>query len=135
MFGASASGKPTDFDSVIRRFESCRPIHFIRHEYKGFAMGVEEKIKERIVSALDPQMVEVVDESAGHAQGGSSHFRSLVVSSAFEGLSAVQRQRKVFQALGSELMRGIHAFSQQTYTPKEWEEKGELRKSPPCRRR
>ena len=98
-------------------------------------MSIEEKIKERILSALNPQLVEVVDESAGHAQGGSSHFRSLVVSAEFEGLSAVQRQRRVFQALGPQLMQEIHAFSQQTYTPKEWEEKGELRKSPPCNRR
>jgi hypothetical protein len=27
--GVSASGKPTDFDSVIRRFNPCHPIHFL----------------------------------------------------------------------------------------------------------
>lgn len=27
--GASASGKPTVFGIVIRRFESCRPNHFV----------------------------------------------------------------------------------------------------------
>lgn len=26
--GVSSSGKTTDFDSVIRRFDPCHPIHF-----------------------------------------------------------------------------------------------------------
>ena len=74
--------------------------------------------------AADP--VEVVDEShlhAGHAgaRGGGGHFRALVVSSRFEGRSAVERQRLVYAALADQMGQEIHALSLQTLTPAQWQ--------------
>ena len=74
--------------------------------------------------AADP--VEVVDEShlhAGHAgaRGGGGHFRALVVSSRFEGRSAVERQRLVYAALADQMGSEIHALALKTLTPAQWE--------------
>ena len=38
--GMSPSGKAPDFDSGIRRFESCHPSHNIIYDYKWFASSV-----------------------------------------------------------------------------------------------
>lgn len=73
------------------------------------------EIKARM-AALDPQHLEVIDESmlhAGHAgaKGGGGHYRLTVVSAVFAGRSQVERHRLVYQALG-ELMQGrIHALA------------------------
>lgn len=59
---------------------------------------------------------EVVDESDGC--GGK--FSVIVVSKEFAGKSLIQRHRLVNAALADEL-KTIHAFSQKTFTPEQWE--------------
>ena len=96
-------------------------------------MSVKEQMESRIESHFKPAVLKIIDESPNHARAGSSsHFRILIVSSAFEGLNSVQRHRRVFQAIGSEIMNKVHAVSQQTYTPNEWNKEGVLRESAPC---
>ncbi|MGE0740184.1 MAG: BolA family protein [Hyphomonadaceae bacterium] len=64
-----------------------------------------------------PSAIELVDESnkhAGHAgarPGGETHYRLRLVSSAFDGLTRVARQRLVYQALREEFDTGLHALS------------------------
>lgn len=88
-------------------------------------MNVAGKIETKITAALAPERLEVKDEShlhAGHAgarPGGQSHFRLLIVSSRFEGLSRVARQRLVNDALREELRGEIHALAMKTLTPAE----------------
>ena len=54
--------------------------------------------------------------------GDGAHFEALIVSSAFEGLSRIQRQQAVYKALGGRMESGeIHALSMRTLTPAEWE--------------
>lgn len=54
--------------------------------------------------------------------GDGAHFEALIVSSAFEGLSRIQRQQAVYKALGGRMESGeIHALSMRTLTPTEWE--------------
>ena len=82
---------------------------------------IERKLRER----LDAVHVEVVDEShkhAGHAgaASGAGHFRALVVSPRFEGLSRLAAQREVYAALGEEMGPEIHALSIRTATPEAW---------------
>lgn len=82
---------------------------------------IERKLFERL-AALH---VEVVDEShlhVGHAgaASGGGHFRALVVSPRFEGLSRVVAQRLVYEALGDEMGGEIHALSVRTLTPERW---------------
>ena len=88
-------------------------------------MRVATAIRERLQTALAPERLEVVDEShlhAGHAgarPGGESHFRLLVVASAFAGRSRVERQRMVHAALADLLRSDIHALAMATRTPEE----------------
>lgn len=79
-------------------------------------------------AALSPTHIEVIDEShlhAGHAgaAGGGGHFRALLVSSHFEGLSGMARQRLVYGALGDWMGREIHAFTMRTLSPEEWSQR------------
>ena len=88
-------------------------------------MRVATAIRERLQTALAPERLEVVDEShlhAGHAgarPGGESHFRLLVVASAFAGRTRVERQRMVHAALADLLRTDIHALAMATRTPEE----------------
>ncbi|XP_030371028.1 bolA-like protein 2 [Scaptodrosophila lebanonensis] len=74
--------------------------------------NLEDKLKEQ----LQAQYVRAVDESDGC--GGK--FSVIVVSELFRGKPLLQKHRLVNKALAEELQQ-IHAFSQKTYTPEEWE--------------
>jgi acid stress-induced BolA-like protein IbaG/YrbA len=54
-------------------------------------------------------------------EGDGRHFDALVVSSAFEGKSRVQRHQLVYAALGSRMREEVHALSIKALTPAEWE--------------
>ena len=88
-------------------------------------MTVADAIKEKLAAAFSPARLEVRDEShlhkghAGARPGGESHFRILVVSAAFEGLSRVARQRAVNAVLKDELAGPVHALSMTVLTPAE----------------
>lgn len=70
-----------------------------------------ESIKSGIEAGLACERVEV--------SGDGQHFQALVVSSAFEGKSRVQRHQLVYRALGDRMREEIHALSMQTLTPEE----------------
>lgn len=88
-------------------------------------MPVSDSIQQKLTTALAPQRLEVIDEShlhAGHSgarEGGESHFRLLVVSASFEGLSRVARQRLINDLLRDELAGTVHALAMKTLTPDE----------------
>jgi BolA protein len=89
-----------------------------------------ERIEKRLREALEVTHLEVIDEShlhAGHAgaRGGAGHFRAVIVSERFEGLSRVKAQQLVFATLGDEMRTEIHAFSMKTFTPEAWLEAGQ----------
>jgi len=89
------------------------------------AQTMVEKIRENLSQAFSPMSLDVIDEShlhAGHAgarAGGESHFRVEIVSSSFEGMSRVARQRDVYKALANEMAEQIHALALTTRTPDE----------------
>ena len=91
-------------------------------------MSIEETIREKLTQYLAPDELEVIDEShlhAGHAgarEGGESHFRIMVVSPQFEGLTRVARQRMINDILRAELAGPIHALAMKTLTPDEAEQ-------------
>ena len=88
-------------------------------------MSVAATIERKLTAALQPTRVKVVDESelhkghAGHRPGGESHFRVEIVSTAFEGKSRVDRQRRIYEILADELKAGVHALALRTLTPAE----------------
>lgn len=86
-------------------------------------MTVADRI-ERKLSALEPQSLEVVDESAAHAghegaKSGGGHYRLVIVARAFEGKPAQLRHRMVYDALGPMMRHEIHALAIKAYAPGE----------------
>jgi BolA family transcriptional regulator, general stress-responsive regulator len=88
-------------------------------------MQVAQRIREKLTVALNPERLEITDEShrhAGHSgsrPGGETHFRVAVVATAFEGKSRLERQRLVYAALKDEMSQQIHALSLVTRAPGE----------------
>ena len=50
---------------------------------------------ETALAALQPQVLQVEDESHMHSRGKESHFKVLLVSDVFDGVRKVQRHQKV----------------------------------------
>lgn len=88
-------------------------------------MQVRTLMQQKLTAGLSPERLEIVDESHrhhGHAGAnpeGESHFHIEIVSTAFEGKSAVARQRLVYGLLAEELRSRVHALSLNTLTPAE----------------
>jgi len=80
-------------------------------------------MREKLSRAFAPSKLDIVDDSdkhkghAGAREGGESHFTVKIESAAFEGLSRVERQRLVHQALAEELAGPVHALSVQASAP------------------
>ena len=94
-------------------------------------MSMQQRI-EAALGALQPQYLQVLDESHMHSRGLETHFKAVVVSPQFAGLGAVRRHQQVYAVLG-ELMGQVHALALHTYTPQEWAEQGVAPASPTCR--
>jgi len=98
-------------------------------------MTIQADIEKKISDALNPEYLEVLNESHTHnvPPGSESHFKVTVVSSDFEDKMLVARHRMLNTLLKEELEGEVHALSLNTLTPEEWVEKGnKVRKSPPC---
>lgn len=83
-----------------------------------------EMIRERLLDALEPELLEIEDEShlhAGHAgaRDGRGHFRVMLVSAAFTSLPRIRRHRLVYEAVGNLMETDIHALTIQAYAPGE----------------
>ncbi len=83
-----------------------------------------EKIRSALQLALQPQHIEIEDDShlhAGHAgaASGRGHFTVRVVAEAFAGKSLVARHRMVYAAVDALMQTDIHALSIRAVTPQE----------------
>jgi stress-induced morphogen len=80
---------------------------------------MEDRIRQKLTSALVPLVLEIRDDSAKHAghegmgqqELRNMHFRIKIVSVAFKTLSRLERHRWVHELLADELKGGIHALS------------------------
>jgi BolA protein len=86
---------------------------------------------ENALQALQPEHLQVLDESHMHSRGQETHYKAVIVSPQFAGLNAVKRHQKAYAAVG-ELMQQIHALALHTYTPEEWAVQGSAPASPVC---
>ena len=82
----------------------------------------QQEIGRRLEAALQPQLIEVIDESHQHvghagARDGRGHFKLYIVSSRFSGLKLVQRHRLIYQALGDLMQTDIHALAIEAELP------------------
>jgi BolA protein len=88
-------------------------------------MAAEDMIRERLMVALEPIRLDVINEShlhAGHRSSpgtGESHFRVLVVSPMFAGKSRVERHRLVNETLADLLKGKVHALAIKAHAPGE----------------
>jgi BolA protein len=76
------------------------------------------------LSVLEPEKIEIVDESARHAghegaKSGGGHYLLTIVSRKFSGKSTLARHRLVYDALQEMMHKNIHALSVKAYTPEE----------------
>jgi len=92
-------------------------------------MRVADLIRQKLTASFSPAELVVTDESAKHAghagsrAEGETHFDVRIVSKSFDGLSRVERQRRVYAVLADELKTQVHALSVITLTPAEvWQE-------------
>lgn len=88
-------------------------------------VSVADEITARLVAALAPTQLDVINESAHHSGhmgddgSGESHFRVVVESPVFAGLSRVSRQRLINQALADLLAERVHALAIRAIAPGE----------------
>jgi len=97
-------------------------------------MSMQITIEKKLNKTLQPDFLEIVNESSMHSGPATeSHFKVVAVSKAFEGKMLIARHRMVNEALADEL-NSIHALSLHTMTPDEYFEKaGKVADSPQCK--
>jgi len=82
-----------------------------------------ELIKQKLNESIQPELIEIIDDSASHAghagakQGG--HYNVTIVAEAFEGKTLVQRHQLIYQVLGDLMKNEIHALGINALTPSE----------------
>jgi BolA protein len=92
-------------------------------------MSVATTIEQKLTAAFAPIVLELQDESARHAghagatrgdgSKGETHFHVRLVSPVFQGLSRVERQRRIHAVLKDELAGPVHALSLALLAPSE----------------
>lgn len=83
-----------------------------------------QAIKQLLSDALNPEVLEIIDNSAAHAghagaRSGGGHYHLNIVAAAFEGKSPVQRHQLIYRALGDLMKHQIHALGINALTPSE----------------
>lgn len=97
-------------------------------------MTLEDDIRTKITAALQPQHLEVINESNNHSvpPGSESHFKLVIVTTEFNDKALVARHRIINKLLAEELAGPVHALALHTLTPAEWAATGTAPVSPPC---
>jgi len=87
--------------------------------------AVADRLARKLTETFAPSRLEVIDDShrhAGHAgarPGGESHFQVVIEAAVFEGLSRIERQRRIHAALADDLAGAVHALSVKALAPGE----------------
>lgn len=86
---------------------------------------VAQEMENLLRAALSPTRLEIINDSASHAGhsgddgSGESHFTVVIESSAFDGVSRLQRQRMVNAALGDIPGQRVHALAIKAKSPED----------------
>lgn len=83
-----------------------------------------ERIYARLNETLQPQSIQLQDDSAAHAghagaASGAGHYRVKLVCQQFEGLNRISRHRLVYDAVGDMMHTEIHALVITALAPSE----------------
>ncbi|KAL5070745.1 hypothetical protein RYX36_021632 [Vicia faba] len=99
------------FTTTLRKFTSRATVN----DAGSFDLPLIQSMQNKIKEQLNAESVLVKD-----AYGDGRHVSIDVISTAFEGQSAVNRQRMVYKAIWEELQSVVHAVDQMTtQTPAE----------------
>lgn len=88
-------------------------------------MSIKQTIISKLIDALAPVQLDVIDESDKHKghggwrEGGETHFRVRIVSPSFSGQNRVARHRTINELLADELAGGVHALAIEARAPEE----------------
>ena len=97
---------------------------------------LQDTIQEKLTAALAPEHLEVINESHMHSvpKGSETHWKVVIVTDRFDGLSAVKRHQLIYGVLADEMKKkpGIHALAITSRTPAEWASSPEANQSPLC---
>jgi BolA protein len=106
----------------------------VTEHFFGVNMTIRQDIINKLSLAFPIEYLEVINESYKHnvPEGAESHFKVMVVSSAFEGKKPVARHRLVNGILAKILSIHIHALALHTMTKEEWSISQQAPASPPC---
>ena len=80
-------------------------------------------LEQKLISALHPSALTVIDEShhhhghAGSHPEGESHFRIQIMADVFRGKSRVDQHRMVNAVLKNELATRVHALAIESTAP------------------
>jgi BolA family transcriptional regulator, general stress-responsive regulator len=75
------------------------------------------KIENKLKSAFQPTLLNVIDESnqhfghAGYNPSGESHFRVEIMADMFKGKSRIDQHRMINATLADELKSRVHALA------------------------
>ena len=96
---------------------------------------IEHSIREKLVNALNPSRIEIINESYMHnvPKGSETHFKVIVVSGMFENTARIKRHQMINNLLQAELKGGVHALSIVAKTRDEWEDNSKVSPSPACK--
>ena len=84
--------------------------------------SVAESITNKLTAALQPEHLELVNESHMHAGPATdSHFNLVLVSQHFAELNKVRRHQAVYRILAEEMATQVHALALHLYSPEEWD--------------
>ncbi|CAO3612902.1 BolA domain UV induced protein Uvi31 [Mucor circinelloides] len=119
------------FSRTLIRSHSTKSTHFLNEFMTSKEKGpIQISIENKITEALNPTILEAVNESHLHAHHAAmkgntnkeTHFKVTVVSEEFKGKSLMQRHRLIYGLLNDELQnQGLHALTLKTKTQAELE--------------
>lgn len=100
-------------------------------------MSRKELIIEKLSKQFNPSYLLVEDETKlHHTQGAKeTHFKIIIVSTAFANQALIKRHRQIYELLEMKPADSLHALSLLTLTEEEWarRQNSPLKASPPCR--
>ena len=80
-------------------------------------MKVENSIKSKLQTELDPSYMVLINESHMHSvpPNSETHFNLTLVSPEFEGKRQVARHQLIYGVLAEEMRSGVHALALHTF--------------------
>ena len=87
-------------------------------------MNLVQEIKSRLKKTIAIDHLTIMDDTCKHLRhqhyDGGRHFKIIIVSSTFEGLSLLDRHKLVYQALNGMIKNDIHAIGLKTIATSEY---------------